>query len=88
MAIKYTVALPSGLRADYHRIIGYNEDLLANIGYVDVALYADKSARVNDKEPVIVTKVAVPLDMVETLDVRESVYPYLKETELIGGEDV
>lgn len=86
MAIKLARALSTGITADYWRIIGYRETLTQ--AWVDLALYASKEAREADSLPIEINIVEVPIGVVSTVDVRESVYPHLKETELNGGEDV
>lgn len=88
MAILLKTKLPTGVVAEYWKIISYFESVDKDTAKVEVALYTNAEDRHNGCEPLDRRVFEVPLDVVDTVTIQEAVYPYLKEHDLAGGADV
>lgn len=88
MAILLKTKLPTGVIAEYWKIISYFEAVGRETASVEVALYTTAEDRHNNCEPVDRRVFQVPLDVVDTVTIEDAVYPYLQEHDLAGGQNV
>lgn len=88
MAILLKTKLSNGVTAEYWRIESYFESVNKQTAGVEVALYTNAEDRHNGYEPLDRKVFEVPLDVVDTVVIQDSIYPYLQEHDLTGGQNV
>lgn len=87
MAIKLAKELPNGVVGDYWRVTHYAENFDKSVAEGSLALYVNKEKRDAGLLPIYTQSYSIPIENIITLEARDSVYEYLKNNDLNGGED-